>query len=109
MVVDSDFKLRSMISLCYVKQLSFLELRLIKRVHGPDSVREPTMRELLLAPDPITNQLVIPCHRPNSKFVREPKMTELVLAKDNSTYQSLILLSKSSFVSRYSFVSRACI
>ncbi|KAI3941959.1 hypothetical protein MKW98_009169, partial [Papaver atlanticum] len=56
MVVDSNFKLQSVISLCHVKQLSFLELRLFERVHVPDFFHEPTIRELRLAPDPSTDQ-----------------------------------------------------
>ncbi|KAI3966187.1 hypothetical protein MKW92_040176 [Papaver armeniacum] len=50
-VVDSDVKLRSFLSLCIFKELSFLELSLFERVplHAPDFVREPTMSEFRLA------------------------------------------------------------
>ncbi|KAI3938617.1 hypothetical protein MKW98_016122, partial [Papaver atlanticum] len=68
MVVDSDVKLHSVISLCYVHRLTFLELRLFECVplRVPDFFREPTMRELRLTSDPSTDQMVIPCHLPNS-------------------------------------------
>ncbi|KAI3842788.1 hypothetical protein MKW92_029254 [Papaver armeniacum] len=100
-VVDSDVKLRSFLSLCIVKELSFVELRLFERVplRAPDFVREPTMSEFRLAPDPSRdqlvhlsssstmsefrlapnpsrNQLVIPRHLPSSsKVTRTPTMT----------------------------------
>lgn len=60
-VVDSDVKLRSFLSLCIVKELSFLELHLFERVslRAPDFIREPTMNEFCLAPDPIRDQLFL--------------------------------------------------
>ncbi|KAI3933526.1 hypothetical protein MKW92_033686, partial [Papaver armeniacum] len=69
MVVDSDAKLQSVISMCHVFQLSFLELRLLERVplRVPDYVREPTMSELPSVSCPGTSQLVIPCHLPKNK------------------------------------------
>ncbi|KAI3954900.1 hypothetical protein MKW92_029064, partial [Papaver armeniacum] len=115
-VVDSDVKLRPFLSLCIVKELSFLELRLFERVplRAPDFVREPTMSEFRLAPDPSRDHFVIPRHIPSSitmsefrlapdpsrdqlvylpsssKVTRTPTLTELLLGKGNSSYQSPI-------------------
>ncbi|KAI3876898.1 hypothetical protein MKW92_030093 [Papaver armeniacum] len=86
-VVDSDVKLRSFLSLCIVKELSFLELRLFERVplRAPDFVREPTMSEFRLAPDPSRDQFVIPRHIPSSIT-----MSEFRLAPDPSRDQFVI-------------------
>ncbi|KAI3841924.1 hypothetical protein MKW92_046371, partial [Papaver armeniacum] len=92
-VVDSDVKLRYFLSLCIVKELSFLELRLFERVplRAPDFVSEPTMSEFRLAPDPSRDHLVIPRHlSSNSKVTRTPTMTEFILGKGNSSDQSPI-------------------
>ncbi|RZC83673.1 hypothetical protein C5167_046459 [Papaver somniferum] len=72
-VVDSDVKLCSLLSLCIVNQLSFLEIRLFERVplRAPDFVREPTTSEFSLAPDPSRAQLVNPCHLPSSSRMNE--------------------------------------
>ncbi|RZC85734.1 hypothetical protein C5167_026400 [Papaver somniferum] len=122
-VVDSDVKLGSFLSLCIVKELSFLEIHLFERVplRDPDFVREPTMSEFCLVPDPSRDQLVIPRHFPssnimsefrlapypsrgqlviprhlprNSKVTRTPAITELLLGKGNSSCQSPIPLSQ---------------
>ncbi|KAI3877170.1 hypothetical protein MKW92_051125, partial [Papaver armeniacum] len=100
-VVDTDVKLRSFLSLCIVKELSFLELRLFERfpLRAPDFVREPTMSEFRLAPDPSRDQLVIPHHLPSSST-----MSEFSLAPDPSRDQLVIPhhLPSSSTMSEFS-------
>ncbi|KAI3875522.1 hypothetical protein MKW92_026803, partial [Papaver armeniacum] len=96
-VVDSDVKLRSFLSLCIVKELSFLDLRLFERVPlcAPDFVCEPTLSEFCLVPDPSRDQLVIPRHIPSSST-----MSEFLLAPDPSRDQ-LVHLPSSSTMSEF--------